>query len=124
MKTKKDKIIEENVIKDVRNLLRLKKEISSNTMKSFRLKKENKAIKERLIRDNRNFFEHEEEDFYKLVRVGNFLSNNYMERESDCDRNIALSLEKYLNKVRPYLKEINNLKKSDTWKFQLTIQKR
>ena len=90
MKTKKDKIIEENVIKDVRNLLRLKKEISSNTMKSFRLKKENKAIKERLIRDNRNFFEHEEEDFYKLVRVDNFLSNNYMERESDCDRNIAL----------------------------------
>ena len=47
-----------------------------------------------------------------------------MERESDCDRNTALSLEKYLNKVRPYLKEINNFKKSDTWKFQLTIQKR
>ena len=36
MKTKKDKIIEENVIKDVRNLLRLKKEISSNTINNIR----------------------------------------------------------------------------------------
>ena len=36
MKTKKDKIIEENAIKDVRNLLRLKKEISSNTIKDIR----------------------------------------------------------------------------------------
>ena len=25
------------------------------------------------------------------------------------------------NKIRPYLKDINNLKKSDTWKIQLTI---
>ena len=26
-----------------------------------------------------------------------------------------------LNKIRPYFKDINNLKKSDTWKIQLTI---
>ena len=38
------------------------------------------------------------------------------------NRNKALSLEKYLNKIRPYLKDIiNNLKKSDTWKIQITI---
>ena len=31
-------------------------------------------------------------------------------------------LRKYLNKVRPYLKDIiHNLKKTDTWKIQLTI---
>ena len=30
-----------------------------------------------------------------------------------------LSVEKYLNKIRPYLEHIiNNLKKSDTWKIQ------
>ena len=29
-----------------------------------------------------------------------------------------LSVEEYLNKVNPYLKDIiNNLKKSETWKF-------
>ena len=34
------------------------------------------------------------------------------------DGNKILSVEQYLNKVRPYLKCIvNNLKKSDTWKI-------
>ena len=33
-----------------------------------------------------------------------------------------LSVEKYPNKIRLYLKDlINNLKKSNTWKTQLTI---
>ena len=37
------------------------------------------------------------------------------------DINKTLSVEEYLNKVRPYLKSIiNNLKKSDTWRIQLT----
>ena len=37
------------------------------------------------------------------------------------NKNKTLS-EEYLNKVSPYLKDIiNNLKKSDTWKTQLTI---
>ena len=40
------------------------------------MKKENKAIKNRIIRDVRNLFEHEEEDHYKPVRVVNFWSNN------------------------------------------------
>ena len=26
----------------------------------------------------------------------------------------------YLNNIRPYLKDINDVKKSDTWKIQLT----
>ena len=30
-------------------------------------------------------------------------------------------MKNYLNKVRPYLKDMNNLKKSDTWKIQLAI---
>ena len=54
--------------------------------------------------------------------MSNFWSNNYIEYESNGDRNKTLSVEEYLNKIRPYLKEIiNNLKKSDTWKIQLTI---
>ena len=33
-----------------------------------------------------------------------------------------LSIEEYLNKIRPYLKDVlNNLKKSDAWEIQLTI---
>ena len=53
----KEKKIEDNVIKDIRNL--------------FKLKKENKAIKCKVIRDIRNLFEHEEEDYYKSVRKNN-----------------------------------------------------
>ena len=37
------------------------------------------------------------------------------------DRNKTLSLEKYLNNIRTYFKDINDLKKSDTWNVQLTI---
>ena len=49
-------------------------------------------------------------------------SNNYIEYESNGDRNKTLSVEEYFNKISPYLKEyINNLKKSDTWKIERTI---
>ena len=41
---------------------------------------------------------------------------------SNGDRNKALSIEEYLDKIRPYIKDIiNDLKKSDTGKLQLTI---
>ena len=50
-----------------------------------------------------------------------------IEYESNSDRNEILSVEEYLNKVRPVLKFlrfskdiINNLKKSDSWKIQPT----
>ena len=42
--------------------------------------------------------------------------------ESRHDKNKTLSVEEYLNKIRPYLKDITNyLKKYHTWKIQLTI---
>ena len=111
-------------IKDVRYLLRLGNEIDDTTNKDtrnlFRLKKQNEAIKDIIIRDIRNFFEHEE-DCYKPVRVGSFWSRNYIEYESNGDRNKTLSVEEYLNKICPYLKDIiNDLKKPNTWKIQLT----
>ena len=47
-----------------------------------------------------------------------------MNIKSNGDRNKTLSVEEYLHKVRQYLKSIiNNHKKSDTWKIQLTIAK-
>ena len=59
------------------NLFRTKKEIDDTTIKDIRnllrLKKENEAIKDRIIIDIRNILEYEEEDYYKPVRVGTFL---------------------------------------------------
>ena len=85
------------------------------------MKKENEVIKDRVIRDIKNLLEREE-DYYRPVRVGKFYSSNYIKEESNGDRNKTLSVEEYLNKTRPYLKKyINNLKKYDTGKIQLTI---
>ena len=56
------------------------------------------------------------------MRVSNFWSNNYIKYQSNDDRIKTLPVEEYLSKIRPYLKGIiNNLKKSGTWKIQLTI---
>ena len=76
----------------------------------------NLASDNRSLRDIKNLFEHEEkETFYKPVGVSNFWTNNYIEYESNGDRNKILSVEEYLNKIRPYLKDvINSLKKSGT----------
>ena len=77
----------------------------------FRLKKENEAIKYRTIRDIRDLFDHEKEDCYKPVGVGHFCIKKDIEYENNRDRNKTLSLGQYLNKIRPYLKDIiNNLK--------------
>ena len=84
----------ENIIRDVRKIFRLRK-LKKKTKKKkhdatiegitniFRLKKENKAIKCRILRSIRNLFEHE--DYYKPVRVGNFWSNSYIECKSKGD---------------------------------------
>ena len=52
--------------KCVSNVFRLKK-IDGSTIKNkrnlFRLRKENETIKGRIIRDTRNHFDHEEEDY-------------------------------------------------------------
>ena len=89
---------EENIIKGIRNLFRLKKELTYTAIKNmrnlFRQEKETKAIKDRILRDIRNFFEHEEEENYdKPVRASNFWSNSYIEYESKGDRNKTLSVE-------------------------------
>ena len=45
-----------------------------------------------------------------------------MEFESNSDTNKNLSLKEYLDKIKPYLRDIIfDLQNSDTWKIQLTI---
>ena len=65
---------ERNIIKDIRNLFRQKKELDYTAVKDirnlFRLKKETKAIKDRILRDIKNLLEHEEEqNYYASERV-------------------------------------------------------
>ena len=76
-----------------------------------------RLIKDRLIKGIRPLFE-QEEDYYKPERVNNFWNNNYIEYQKMV---INLSLNEYLNKIEPYLKNIIiGLQISDAWKIQLT----
>ena len=49
------------------------------------------------------------------------MEENYIESESNSDGNETLSIKEFLDEIKPYLKDINNLKKSDTWGIQLTM---
>ena len=74
---------------------KLRKQSEDNIIKNvtylFRLKKENEAIKDRRIKQIRDLFD-QEVNYYKLVRVGSFYSNIFIEYESIGDRNKALSI--------------------------------
>ena len=84
---------EENIIKGIK--------------KFFQTRKKNKADKDRILSDIKTLFVHENDqvNYYKPLRVRNFWSNNCIEYESNSERNKTLSVEKYLNKIRPYLKK-------------------
>ena len=71
-------------------------------MNLFGIKKEVTEIKDIVLRSINNMLEYkkEEENYYKPVRV------NYTEHESDGDKNNNLSLDEYLNEIKPYLKDI------------------
>ena len=123
--TESSRLEEEIIIKDVRNIFRLKRELnyaSINDVRNLhRLEKETEVVKDKIfIRDIKNIFQREEEkkNYYKPVRISNFWRNNYIEFESNDDRNKALSVEEYLNKIKRYLKDIlDNLKSLTRGKF-------
>ena len=64
-----------------------------------------------------------EEDYYESKRVRNVWNNNYIEYESNGDKNRNLSLDEYRNKIKTYLRNmIINLQDSAAQNIQLTIE--
>ena len=78
--------------------------IIKNIRHPFKLKKENEPINGRIIREIKTLFE-QEEDYHKLTRIDNFWTNNYIEYESNGDRNKTLSIKEYLDTIKPYFKD-------------------
>ena len=102
-------IIIDNIIKDIRNLFRQEK-------------KKDKDIKDKVLRDIKTLSESDEEDYYKLIRIGNAFSSNYVEYESNVDKDKTLSIKDYADKIKPYLSDIINYHKTQgEWEIQLTI---
>ena len=98
-----------NKVKAIKNLFRLWKEIDKSATKDirnlFRLRKENETIKDKIIRGFKISFE-EKIGYYQQIKVGNLWNNNYIEDESDTDKNKNLSVKECLNEIKLYLKDI------------------
>ena len=98
--------IENNIIKNIRNLSRLKEKI-------------NNAITEKINRGIHILFKPDNEVYYEPVWMGNTSNNNYIKYESNGHRKKTLLIEEYFSKIRPYLsKIINDLKTQCECKIQ------
>ena len=102
---------------------KISKPRKQNMKKLFISEENREKSKDRIIRDIRTFLEQEKEEDYKSKRVSSFWNKNYIEYEDNGDKNSNLQLNEYLNKVKPYLRNtIIDLKSSNIWKIQLTIE--
>ena len=111
--------IKDKIIKDIWKLFEREEE-KQERKESEKKKKHNKRIiKDKIIRDIRTLFE-QEEDYYKPKIVNSFWNNIYIEYESNGDKNNNLSLDEYLKKIKPSLKDIR-IDLQSSWKIKLTI---
>ena len=116
---------EEKIIKNIKNFFRLKNEQNYTGIKDlrnlFRLEEETKQLKIEYLEILRIFLSMKKKIIINPRGVSNFQRNNYIKYESSNNKNKKLSVEEYLNKIGPYLKDINNLEESETLKIPPTI---
>ena len=94
-------------MKDIRNLYGLKNK---------------KGVNDKVLRDIISLYESDKEDYYKPIRIGNAFSSNYIEYESNGDKDKTLFIDDYLDTIRQYLSDIiNDHKTQGEWKIQLRI---
>ena len=103
----------DTVIKGMINLFRLEKDTVLEGKKSFFYKEKTKTLRDKDIKNE--LFE-SEEDYYKPLRTDNTFSRNYIEYESNGDKDKTLLSEDYLDKIEPYLNDLtDNHKIKDEW---------
>ena len=99
---------EDNIIKDIKNLFRLRKAIDHSATKDirniFRRRRGNKTIKDKLIRDIKAF--EEEDNYYEPIKVGNIWKNDYIEYGSNSDKSKILLVKEYLIEIKLFLEDI------------------
>ena len=99
---------EDNIIKDIKNLFRLRKAIDHSATKDirniFRRRRGNKTIKDKMIRDIKAF--EEEDNYYEPIKVGNIWKNDYIEYGSNSDKSKILLVKEYLIEIKLFLEDI------------------
>ena len=99
-----------------------KSEKQKKTKAIRNIRKENSNNNKKL-RDIRTLYESDKEDYYKPIRIGNAFSSNYIEYESNGDKDKTLFIDDYLDMIRQFLSDIiNHHKTQGEWKIQLTME--
>ena len=89
--------------------------------KTVRDIRKEKFDSDKILRVTRTFHESEEDD-YETVRISNAFDNNYIEYESNRDKDKTLSIKEHRDMIKQYLSDtINDHKTQDEWKIQLTM---
>ena len=76
------------------------------------------------IKGVRDFFDSPtDEDHYKPIIINGTFNNNYIQYESRGNKDKILTVDEYLDIIRPYVRDmINDNKTQSEWKIQLTIE--
>ena len=62
-------------------------------------------------------------DVYKPRKISGAFSDNFVEQQSNGNRDRSISIARYLNNIREHLRKlINDKKKSGEWKIQLIMK--
>ena len=65
---------------------------------------------------------YESEDYYKSVMINSAFNDDYIEYESNDDKDKILSVKEYLDMIKQYsINIINNLQTQSEWKTQLSL---
>ena len=73
------------------------------------------------IRDIKIFYDHIDDDYYKPAKTYKSLDGSYAKYQSDGDKEKRLSIEEYLNMIKPYLRDII-IDHKDEWKIQTSMK--
>ena len=101
----KDRIVRE-IFGSIWKLFKTEEENEQRKDSEKKKKQNERLINDKIIRDIGTLFEQQKEDYYKPKRVSSIWNNNYIECESNGDKSSNLSLDEYLNKIEPYLRDI------------------
>ena len=109
----KDKL-KDKIIRDIWTLFETEQEDQGRRELEKKKEPNERLIKDRIIKGTRTLL-NKKKIYHEPKRVSNFWNNCCIEYESNGDKNSNLSLDKYLDKIKLYLKNIIiNLQNSHT----------
>ena len=107
---RKENFDADKILEDIENLFNPKNKAIKD------IKRENYEA-DKILRDMDILFNPDKKDYYKPIRDVNAFSSNYIEYESNKDKDKTLSIEEYLDEVKPYLNDsIDGFKTRVEWK--------